>query len=132
MDTEKILETSRRSLEGALSFPEVVKILLEADVEYYHLDYVALQQTCYSADGRTVVAPFALEALPPVAAELTVDELKGAIPDSQRHGQKFGDFSRRAMQAGVQGYHVFLRGQRVVYLGRKGDQHVEWFPGARP
>jgi hypothetical protein len=25
-----------------------------------------------------------------------------------------------------------LRGQRVTYIGRQGDQHTEWFPGARP
>jgi hypothetical protein len=34
--------------------------------------------------------------------------------------------------AGVQGYFAFLRRQRVIYLGRQGDQHVEWFPGAKP
>ncbi len=52
--------------------------------------------------------------------------------DSQRNGQKYYDFSVRAMQAGVQGYFAFLRGQRVTYFGRKGDQHTEWFPGANP
>jgi hypothetical protein len=36
------------------------------------------------------------------------------------------------MSAGVQGYFAFLRGQRVTYLGRQGDQHTEWFPGAKP
>ena len=34
--------------------------------------------------------------------------------------------------AGVAGYFAFLRGQRVTYLGRQGDHHVEWFPGAKP
>ena len=37
-----------------------------------------------------------------------------------------------AMAAGVQSYFAFLRGQRVTYLGRTGDQHTEWFPGAGP
>ena len=36
------------------------------------------------------------------------------------------------MEAGVQGYIAFLRGQRVTYWGRSGDQHTEWFPGAEP
>ncbi len=35
-----------------------------------------------------------------------------------------------AMQAGVQGYIAFLRGQPVTYWGRGGDEHTEWFPGA--
>jgi hypothetical protein len=28
-------------------------------------------------------------------------------------------------------YWVFLTGQRAVYLGRKGEIHVEVFPGAK-
>ena len=58
--------------------------------------------------------------------------LRAAILDSQQRGQKFRDFSRRAMEAGVAGYFAFLRGQRVTYFGRAGDQHTEWFPGAAP
>ncbi len=34
--------------------------------------------------------------------------------------------------AGVQGYIAFLRGKRVTYWGRTGDQHTEWFPGSVP
>lgn len=37
-----------------------------------------------------------------------------------------------AMEAGVQGYFAFLRGKRVTYFGRQGDQHTEWFPGSAP
>lgn len=54
------------------------------------------------------------------------------IGDSQRNGQKYRDFTRRAMAAGVQGYYAFLRGRRVTYRGRQCDQHTEWFPGADP
>jgi len=36
------------------------------------------------------------------------------------------------MVAGVQGCFAFLRGKRVTYFGRQGDQHTEWFPGAEP
>jgi hypothetical protein len=34
------------------------------------------------------------------------------------------------MAGGVQGYIAFLRGKRVTYWCRTGDQHTEWFPGA--
>ena len=34
-------------------------------------------------------------------------------------------------RGGVQGYIAFLRGKRVTYWGRTGDQHTEWFPGVR-
>jgi hypothetical protein len=50
----------------------------------------------------------------------------------QRHGQPYREFTRRAMAGGVQGYIAFLRGKRVTYWGRTGDQHTEWFPGAGP
>jgi hypothetical protein len=46
--------------------------------------------------------------------------------------QTYCDFTRRAMEAGVQGYFAFQGGKRVTYLGRQGDQHTEWFPGAAP
>jgi hypothetical protein len=36
------------------------------------------------------------------------------------------------MASGVQGYYAFLRGRSVTHLGRQGDQHTEWVPGAGP
>ncbi len=42
MNTKIITETARKTLEGKLSFPEVVSQLLAAEVEYYHVDYVAM------------------------------------------------------------------------------------------
>lgn len=67
-----------------------------------------------------------------VALDFDAPALKAAILDSQRNGQHFHAFSERAMNAGVQAYFAFLRGKRVTYLGRQGDQHIEWFPGAAP
>jgi uncharacterized protein YbcV (DUF1398 family) len=58
--------------------------------------------------------------------------LKANIVDSQRNGQAWRAFTQRAMEAGVQSYFAFLRGQRVTYLGRQGDLHTEWFPGQGP
>jgi hypothetical protein len=58
--------------------------------------------------------------------------LKADILDSQRHGQKYRDFTRREMVAGVQGYFAFLRGKRVSCFGRQADQRTEWFPVAAP
>ena len=132
MNHEIILEASRATLAGTMSFPEVVSKLLAAGVEYYHVDYVGMRKTFYSGGGETVVTPITYDGLPPVAAEFSADSLRAAIVDSQRHGQHYRDFTRRAMEAGVQGYFAFLRGKRVIYWGRAGDQHTEWFPGAKP
>jgi len=130
MDTHVIHLTAQKALQGSISFPELVGTLLAAGVESYHVDYVAARKTYYGADGSVAVTPLTYEGLPDVAADFASDRLKAAILDSQRHGQKFRDFTRRAMEAGVQGYIAYLAGQRVVYWGRQGDQHIEWFPGA--
>lgn len=131
MNADAVCELARITLSGYLPFPEIVKRLIAEGVEYYHVDYVRLQFTFYGTGGGVVVAPLALEGLPAVASEFNAPELRAAILDSQQHGQKYPRFSARAMEAGVQGYYAFLRGQRVTYLGRGGDHHVEWFPGAR-
>lgn len=132
MNTEIISYADRATLNGSMPFPEVVGQLLAAGVEYYHVDYVGLRKTFYSAEGDAVVAPLPYEGLPPVAAEFDPESLLANIRDSQLKNQSYRDFTRRAMAAGVQGYFAFLRGKRVTYLGRQGDQHTEWFPGAGP
>lgn len=132
MNAKIITETARKTLDGVISFPEVVGQLLTAGVEYYHVDYIGRKKTFYSAEGDVVVTPINYEGLPPVAADLDVAALRADILDSQRNGQEYRDFTRRAMAAGVQSYFAFLRGKRVTYLGRQGDEHTEWFPGAQP
>lgn len=132
MNTEIIVATARASLDGSISFPEVVSQLLAAGVEYYHVDYAALRKTFYGADGGVVMTPIDFERLPPVAASFDSAALRADILDSQRNGQKYRDFTLRAMEAGMMGYFAFLRGKRVTYFGRQGDQHTEWFPGAAP
>jgi uncharacterized protein YbcV (DUF1398 family) len=132
MNTRVINEVAESTLAGTMSFPEVVAKLLAAGVEYYQVDYVGRCKQYYDGEGGRVVTPIPLENLPPVAAELDIVALRAAILDSQTKGQPWPDFTRRAMAAGVQSYFAFFRGQRVVYLGRTGDLHTEWFPGANP
>jgi uncharacterized protein YbcV (DUF1398 family) len=120
------------TLSGNLPFPEIVGRLIEEGVEYYRVDYVAKLMSFYSSEGSIVIAPLSFEGLPPVAAEFNGPALRAAILDSQSKGQEFRQFSHRAVHAGVQGYYAFLRGKRVTYLGRQGEQHIEWFPGAKP
>ncbi len=132
MKSEIVAEAARATLDGSIRFPEVAHRLLETGVEYYHVDYVALQKTYYSASGGIIKTPINYEGLPAVVADFDADALKAAILDSQQNGQHYRDFTTRAMNAGVQGYIAFLRGQRVTYWGRNDDQHIEWFPGAKP
>ena len=132
MNADIVREAAKATLTGSLPFPEIVGKLMATGVEYYHVDYVARQMSFYSAAGGVVTAPVFFEDLPAIADDFDAAALRAAILDSQQNGQKFRQFSQRAMQAGVQGYFAFLRGKRVVYMGRQGDQHTEWFPGAKP
>ena len=132
MDADVVNALAKGTLDGSLPFPRIVGDLIAQGVEYYHVDYVANNFTFYGTSGATVTAALLFEGLPPISPAWDAAALKAAIIDSQKHEQKFRQFCERAMRAGVQGYFAFLKGQRVIYLGRHGDHHVEWFPGAKP
>lgn len=132
MNANEINRLASATLDGSMPFPSIVGELITQGVEYYHVDYAARSFTFYGAEGETVTAPLQYEGLPAISAQWDAAALKAAIVDSQQHGQKFRHFCERTMNAGVQGYFAFLRGRRVTYLGRNGDHHVEWFPGAKP
>jgi uncharacterized protein YbcV (DUF1398 family) len=132
LNADIALEAARATQTGSLPFPEIVGKLMDTGVEYYQVDYAAQQFSFYSAVGSVVTAPLLFEDLPAISDDFDAAALRAAVLDSQQNGQKFRQFSQRAMQAGVQGYFAFLRGKRVVYMGRQGDQHTEWFPGAKP
>lgn len=132
MDADAVHSLAKATLDGSMPFPQIVGKLIAEGVEYHHVDFAANSVTFYSAAGSTVAASLPFEALPSVSLDSDVTALKAAILDSQLRGQVFRQFCERAIRAGTQGYFAFLRGQRVTYLGRQGDQHVEWFPGAQP
>jgi uncharacterized protein YbcV (DUF1398 family) len=131
MNPDVVREMAEATLKGDMPFPDIVGNLIREGVEYYHVDYVSRSFSFYSASGGLVVAPLVFESLPDVASDFNVADLRAAILDSQQNGQKYQQFCIRAMKSGVQSYFAFLRGQRVLYVGRQGDQHEEWFPGAR-
>jgi uncharacterized protein YbcV (DUF1398 family) len=132
MNTDLITSAARATLAGDMPFPQIVAQLIEAGAEFYHVDYLALRKTFYNGSGAIVTTSIPYENLPAVAADFDVQALRANILDSQQNNQPYRDFSIRAMRAGVQGYFAFLRGRRVTYFGRQGDQHTEWFPGAKP
>ncbi len=132
MNASQIAKLASASLSGSMPFPKIVGGLLAEGVESYLVDYRALNFIFYGTSGGVVVVPLTFEGLPEIAERFDAPSLRAAILDSQTKGQVFREFCRRAMLAGVHSYYAFLRGKRVVYFGRLGDQHVEWFPGAAP
>ena len=132
MNAATVCNLAKATRSGAIAFPTIVGQLIAEGVEFYHVDYIRLQFAFYDATGAVVVAPLTIENLPTVASDFNGVALRAAILDSQQNGQKFNQFCKKAMEAGVQSYFAFLRGKQVTYLGRNGDHHVEWFPGSEP
>ena len=64
MNSDLVLQAARASLTGSLPFPEIVRNLIQAGVEYYHVDYILLQFTFYGTNAASVVAPLTFEGLP--------------------------------------------------------------------
>jgi uncharacterized protein YbcV (DUF1398 family) len=127
VNADEIRKLAEATLAGSMPFPEIIGHLIAEGVEYYRVDFVARSFAFYGVNGGIVVAPLSLDPLPPVAILWNLAELRTAIRDSQQNGQKFHMFCERAMKSGVQSYFVFLKGKRVTYLGREGDEHIERF-----
>src|SRR3546814_18076394 len=99
MDADKITSLAKVTLDGSLSFPQIVGELIAQGVEYYHVDYAAKSFTFYSAAGATISAALPFEGLPSISQDWTGNALKEDILHSQQNGQKFRQFCTRAMSA---------------------------------
>lgn len=117
------------SHDGSLSFPEIVGRLLAAGVTNYHADFFRAETTYYLSSGESHVVPLPMPDMP-IATAFDISAVQAAIQSSQTEAQRFPDFLKRAVAAGCIGYMAYLDGKRVAYVGRLGDTHVEWFPGA--
>jgi uncharacterized protein YbcV (DUF1398 family) len=127
MSKQSIHEAAIQTQLGNITFPQVVQQLLAAGVESYQVDYVTAQKTHYLADGSTVTIPMILEP-GPIAAEFDAEALVAAIRGAQADTVRYPEFVQRATAAGVTSYRAFLTSKRVIYVGRKGEQHIEEFP----
>jgi uncharacterized protein YbcV (DUF1398 family) len=125
----EIQECSRLSQAGGISFGEVVKRLIVAGVERYHVDYARMETTYYVASGESVVIELKLPAAP-IAEAFSAQVVETCVRQAQRGELLYPQFVERTKAVGCVGYFVLLTGKCVQYLGRKGEMHTEWFPGA--
>ena len=130
MSKQVIHELAIATQQGKMTFPQVVQGLLEVGVESYLVDFAAKQKTHYLIDGTTHTVPMILDP-GPIAAEFNGAGLVAAIRGAQADTVRYPEFVKRSTAAGVIGYWAFLTGKRVIYLGRKGEQHIEEFPRPR-
>jgi uncharacterized protein YbcV (DUF1398 family) len=131
MSEQVIHELAIATQQGKMTFPQVVKGLLEAGVESYLVDFATKQKTHYLTDGTTHTVAMILDP-GPIAAEFNGADLVAAIRGAQADTVRYPEFVKRSTEAGVVGYWAFLAGKRVIYFGRKGEQHIEEFPKPRP
>lgn len=131
MDAVAVMkECKELSLAGKIPFPEVVRRLREVGVERYHVDLTRDETTYYLPCGESHV--FATGApRDPIAESFDAAAVEGTVRAIQRGEIIFPEFLRRIMAAGCVGYFTQIAGQRVQYVGRTGDMHVENFPTAK-
>jgi uncharacterized protein YbcV (DUF1398 family) len=125
-----VREMSRASDDERITFPAVVKALMEVGIERYHADLLAGRKTYYLPDGDFEDAPAHKGGV--AALEFSAEGVEKAVRAIQRQEIAYREFCRLIAAAGCVGYFVSLAGRRAVYYGRTGDEHVEWFPGAKP
>jgi uncharacterized protein YbcV (DUF1398 family) len=130
MNTEVMHMTTEASEAGKLRFPEVVKALSEAGVESYHSDLISGVKTFYMPNGETYEERLTMKPQE-IAAKFSTSALVDAIRAAQKDEIRYPEFLKRATAAGAAAYRVFITGQRAVYIGRKGEIHVEEFPQAK-
>ena len=131
MSKQVIHQLAVATQQGKMTFPQVVQGLLEIGVESYLVDFAAKQKTPYLADGTTHTVAMILDP-GPIASEFDNAGLVSAIRGAQADTVRYPEFVNRSTAAGVIGYWAFLTGKRVIYFGRKGEQHIEEFPKPKP
>jgi uncharacterized protein YbcV (DUF1398 family) len=130
MNVTVIHETLAKSQAGELIFPEVVRRLMEVGVESYCCDLANGAEIFYQSDGKTHMEKMVLPLMP-IAEEFSASDLVAAIRGAQADTIRYPEFMKRSAAAGVIAYWAFLTGRKVIYFGRKGQLHIEEFPGAK-
>lgn len=129
-------DVARAALKGAetgeITFPEIVRMLMEAGFDGYAIDFRRPSGVYYLPNGEAIVLD--MEPTEPVAARFDAASVQAAIREAQQlvPGYTYRGFCAKAARAGCAGYLVSLVGQRVLYYGRTGETHTEYFPGSQP
>ena len=130
MDTHQKIVAGKcmaASYEGTMSFPEVLGVLADAGFEGYLVDYRKGSSTYYLGDGRAFqIANIKTPGI--VAAEFTAATIEANVRKSQVNAHSYREFCENVKNAGCAGYLVTMLGRRVIYFGRTGEAHVEYFP----
>ena len=119
------------SVSGTMTFPQIVKTLMEAGFEGYLADLRRSTKTYYLPNGESIELPMSNKDS--VAENFDATVIKEAIREAQMlvPGYTYKGFCVKVTGAGCAGYIVSFPGRRAVYFGRTGEIHVEHFPAAK-
>lgn len=130
---------------SGLPFPSTVAALLALGVSRYHIDYSAGIATTYKTSPDDDAANNSNSAVeieqvsissPAMSSSSRTPWSKAGVVTAIKRVQagetKYKEFAQECVDSGVMGYLAFLAGKNVLYYGRDGDVHVEWFPGSGP
>ncbi len=126
---QNIERAARASKDGTAHFPDIVAALAGVGVESYFADYRAGLTTYYLPDGST----HAVALVPPeveIADGFDAAAVQQAIRGAQSGRVMYPEFLCLSRAAGCVGYVAWLAGRHVSYFGRRGETHVERFPGS--
>lgn len=129
MEAQVIHTSTVKAIEGKITFPEVVKQLMQIGIERYHADLVRMEKVFYKHDGQTYLERLPVSDMPEVSPSFDAALVQAAIVSIQKQEIHYPEFLRRVKRAGASAYDVFLDGRQAIYYGRKGEMHVEKFPG---
>jgi uncharacterized protein YbcV (DUF1398 family) len=134
-------DVARATLEGSesgtMTFPQNVRMLTEAGFDAYAVDFRRSTRTYYMLGGEAVELETERTSTP-VAERFDAAVIKEALREAQAlvPGYTYKGFCAKVAGAGCAGYLVSFAGKRVLYYGRTGETHTEYFPGthseARP
>jgi uncharacterized protein YbcV (DUF1398 family) len=130
-------DAARATLEGAendtMSFPQAVELLMKAGLDGYAADFRRAVRSYFLPNGETL--ELAVPRSPEQVAErFDAVRVQVAIREAQAQapGYTYTGFCAKVTAAGCAGYLVSLLGKRVLYYGRTGETHTEYFPGTQP
>lgn len=117
---------------GSMTFPQIVQTLIAAGFDGYLVDFRQGSITYYLPDGDLVQLK-AVHVGHAVAERFDVDAVRQGIRDAQQlvAGYTYGGFCQTVTAAGCAGYFVSFLGKRVLYFGRTGEVHTEFFPASQ-
>jgi uncharacterized protein YbcV (DUF1398 family) len=126
MNYEVAKEYAVLSDEEKITFPQVIHKLLDADIELYYTDLLSSNKTYYSKNTAYTVE--CSQKHKKVADIFNAQEVVSAIRQAQSGEIQYQEFLQKIMDAGVIGCLAFIKGRRVIYFGRRGEQYIEDFP----